>query len=204
MCHLALRRGNLPSAARFADLNRVTGDQRIQVFLKEVVNRMIATGRARDAVTFYDSPEGLIGFSSSRPAPAAPEHVVRYAPTIAAALVAVGREPEARRLLNHAERQIGLGLRQSNGEVAADFWGEAAAIWAMLGKTDLALAALERAIGNGWLNADLRAEDLPDDLNAEPAFRTLRGQPRFERLRRSLNGQLERERAELVRTLVQA
>jgi len=163
---------------------------------------LIVAGRAREVVSLYDAPAGLFGFSADRPPPTNPAHVVRYAPTVAAALFAVGRDPEARRLLQISDRQIGLALRRSNGEASAEFWGESAATWAMIGKADLALAALERAVGNGWLNADLAAEDLPDDLGSEPAFRTLVGRPRFERLRASLNRRVARERAELLDSLV--
>lgn len=199
--HLALRRGQIPSAARLAEMNRDRGDVRVQILLKEVVGRLIAGGRAQDAVALYDSSSGLLGFSASRPVPTSPEHLTRYGPTVAAGLRAVGREREARQILLRAERRVDLGLRSSRGQVSAAFLGEAAAIWAMLGKTDLAVAALERAVGNGWLNADLSAEDLPDDLGSEPAFQTLRGHPRFERLRETLDRHLERERAELLRAL---
>ncbi|HET9426728.1 MAG TPA: hypothetical protein VFO69_00045 [Allosphingosinicella sp.] len=199
--HLALQRGQIPSPARLAEMNRDRGDIRVQILLREVVGRLIAAGRAQDAVALYDSPPGLLGFSSSRPEPTSPEHLTRYGPTIAAALMAVGRGREARQVLLRAERQVDQGLRSSSGQVSAHFLGEAAAIWAMLGKSDLALAALERAVRTGWLNADLRAEDLPDDLGSEPAFRTLRGHPRFERLRETLDRHLERERAELLRAL---
>ena len=198
--HLALRRGELPSLARLAEINRMRDDPRAEVYIDEVIGRMVAAGRAQQLIDLYDGRDGLLGFSRSYPTTAPDAHVVRYAPIVAAALIAVRRDVEARRLLQLAERHIDAGLRRSNNEVGPDFWGRAARTWAMLGKKDMALAALERAIGGGWLNADLDAEDLPDDLGTEITFRNLRGEARFERLRATLNRQLLRERTELARS----
>ena len=42
-------------------------------------------------------------------APTAPEHLTRYGPAVASALLAVGRESEAREILLRAEREVDLG-----------------------------------------------------------------------------------------------
>lgn len=68
----------------------------------------------------------------------------------------------------------------------------------MTGKTGLALSALEKARALGWnYVADLDDSSLPD-IGDEPAFRSLRGLPRFEALRSRLNADLSRERRETV------
>ena len=54
---------------------------------------------------------------------------------------------------------------------------------------------LERAMRRGW--TDGGSTDLTD-IADEPAFRSLRGQPRFERFRASLAAHLARERAETM------
>ena len=199
--HLALRRGELPSAERIAEMNRRRGDERAQVFLREIVEGMVQAGRADEAVALYDGPDGLLGVS--RRSWIAADLPV-FAPTIASALVAVGRHDEARRILILADRQIASSLERSNGVIDAQDWGQAAATWAMLGRKDLALQAIERAAANGWMNADLQLEDLPEDIGTESVFESLRGDRRFESVRQRLNRRLASERAELLRILASA
>ena len=117
------------------------------------------------------------------------------------ALAAVGRGEEARRLLLLADRRIDEALRVSGGQVPDLFWASAAGTWAMLGRHDAAVTALARAVRNGWSNAELSAEDMPEDLAADPAFAGLRGDPRFEAIRAELNQRLAREKAEVRRAI---
>ena len=63
----------------------------------------------------------------------------------------------------------------------------------MQGRTEQALSALERAFARGWIHAE--PTDLPT-LGDEPAFVSLRGDPRFERIKSNLAAHLARERAE--------
>jgi tetratricopeptide (TPR) repeat protein len=195
--HLALQRGTLPPAERIAELNRSPRDHNARVFVREVAAKLIGLGRAAELAALYDGPDGLLGFSSQGQLPVSPQHVTRYAPTVAAVPGATGRAEEARRLLAEADRHILLALRRSRGEVPAELWAAAAKTWAMLGKQSDALTALETAVRNGWINIDSLAQDLPNDLGEEPGFAPLRGQPRFEAIRASLNNRLARERAEL-------
>ena len=58
----------------------------------------------------------------------------------------------------------------------------------------LAISALDAAIRKGWF-PDGRTVAL--DLAQEPAYRGLRGDPRFEALRKRLLDHIARERAEL-------
>jgi hypothetical protein len=72
--------------------------------------------------------------------------------------------------------------------------GYLAMIRATQGDSGRALALLDLAVRRGWF-PDGRAAAL--DLADEPAFRSLRGEPRFEALRKRLLDHIARERAEL-------
>lgn len=194
--HLALRQGKLPTAAELASADR-GGDPAGQVLVAAMTEALIRAGRAGDAVALYDSEEGLLGLSTRRPDPKSFNAALNSAPIVAATLREVGRRAEADRLLRHADRMIADALRRSGGRAPADIFGEAAQTWALLGKHDAALAGLERATRNGWINAVFPAGDLADDLGDKPAFASLRGNPRFEAIRGRLNGALARERREV-------
>lgn len=194
--HLALRQGKLPTVAELASANR-GGDPTGQVLVAAMTEALVRAGRAGDAVALYDSKGGLLGLSTRRPDPTSFNAALSSAPIVAATLREVGRRAEADRLLRHADRMIADALRRSGGRAPADIFGEAAQTWALLGKHDAALAGLERATRNGWINAVFPAGDLADDLGDKPAFASLRGNPRFEAIRGRLNGELARERREV-------
>lgn len=195
--HLSLKSSKLPTVAELANADR-GGDPAGEELVAEMTKRLIRAGRARDAIALYDSREGLLALSARRPRPESRGAALRSAPVIAAALRAAGRGAEADRLLDHADRAIADALRRSGGAAPADFYARAAEIWALRGRRDLALAGLERARRNGWINADLPAGDLVDDIGDEPAFDSLRGDPRFEAIRARMNAHLTRERRELI------
>jgi hypothetical protein len=116
------------------------------------------------------------------------------AAVVALALRQAGRGAEADRLLGEAD----AAMRAVYGRGRVTFWfdAEAAAIRAVQGRKDEALAMLDRAIGRGWAHAggiDLR------DIASEPAFQSLRGDLRFERLRAGIAAHNARERAEIER-----
>lgn len=193
LAHLALARGQLPAFAELqAAIRRV--DPRDDVLMQETAERLINAGRAHEVVALYDSGDGLLGLSSRRPSTDSIPNP--GAPVVASALMAVGREGEADRLLRQSDQLIQAALRRSGGRAPAEFDAQAAQVWALQGKRDAAIAAIERALRNGWLNADFDSGDLIDDLGEEPAFRSLRGDPRFERLRGQLKAHFERERRE--------
>jgi TolB-like protein/tetratricopeptide (TPR) repeat protein len=199
--HLALRNGALPSFPELLAESRVRGDPRGDLLLQETTERLITAGRARDAVALYDSEDGLLGLSADGPLPTRLDTFLRSAPIVAAALIAVGREAEAQRLLRHADGLIQAALRRSGGRAPAWFLAEAAQTWTLLGKREAARTALGQAVRNGWVNAIFYAGDLADDPGQEPAFQSLRGDPRFEAIRAAHNGRLARERAETARAL---
>ena len=68
----------------------------------------------------------------------------------------------------------------------------------MLGRKDVALRDLEKALALGWLYvSDLDDASLPD-FGDEPAFRSLRGDKRFEAIRARVNKGIARERRETM------
>lgn len=194
--HLRLKRGQLPTPAELAAASKSRGDPAGDTLLAETIEHLVNAGRASEVVALYDGEHGVLGLSARSPLPRSLGRFMRDAPLLASALTAVGRRQEAFRLLRHMERMIEAGLRRSGGKAPADFYAEAAHTWAMLGRRDAAVAALERARRNGWINAYLNAGDLADDIGEEPAFRSLLGDPGFERTRARMNAHLDRERRE--------
>ena len=154
---------------------------------------MLRSGRARELVATYDRPTGLLGVFRGEPLIACQLHET---PLVALALREVGRGEEANELLRKAEATIRDVYRQ--GTVPTWFEDDAAAVWAVQGKSDLAISALERALQRGWVHAG--STDLPR-LEDEPAFASLRGHPRFERLLARYHAHYAKERAETAKVL---
>jgi TolB-like protein/DNA-binding winged helix-turn-helix (wHTH) protein/tetratricopeptide (TPR) repeat protein len=152
---------------------------------------MLNAGRASELAATYDSAVGLM---SLRPGKALRVDQLSEAPVVSIALRQVGRSAEANSLLVQADRIV----RKIYRATTVPFWFEAdaAAIFAAEGRTGEALSALERAMSRGWSDGDVA--DLRD-LADEPAFRALRGNVRFERIRSALKQHNARERAEFVR-----
>lgn len=155
---------------------------------------LINAGRQRELVSTYDGAGGLLGLSAQqRRTP----HLVKGGAIVALALRESGRGAEADRLLAQADRAILILMRR--GRVPFSFYADAAEVWAVQGKQDQALAALGRAVDLGWVHAGMT--DLPD-LADEPVFRSLRGNPRFERLRTRLDAHMQREKRETARLTI--
>jgi TolB-like protein/DNA-binding winged helix-turn-helix (wHTH) protein/Tfp pilus assembly protein PilF len=150
---------------------------------------MLNGGRAGGLAAEYDSRIGLLGIHRGQ---AVRIDQLRQAPVVALVLRQAGRAAEADRLLQEATASL-QKLYRENRSVPFDIDAEAASIWAVQGRTEQALSALERAFSRGWVHAG--PSDLPAIAN-EPAFSTLRGQPRFERIRSGLAAHLARERSE--------
>jgi hypothetical protein len=151
---------------------------------------MLNHGRARELAVSFDNPIGLLGIRARLPLRADQLHEV---PVVALALRQAGRAGDANRLLSEAERMMDAVYRR--GRVPFRFDADAAAVSATQGRSGSALAKLERAMDRGWThsgNTDLR------DIGDEPAFLTLRGHPRFERLRARLAAHRVRERREIA------
>ena len=114
------------------------------------------------------------------------------APSVAIALRSVGNEADADYILAAAARP--LERIKSGAENNRELLWRLACIRAAQGHREQALRLMTRAVDRGWL---------PDgiyqalDLTQEPALRSLRGDPRFERARRRILAHIARERAEL-------
>lgn len=149
---------------------------------------MFNAGRPRELAATYDKPGGLLGLR-----PRQPPRVDQLSEVaiVAATLKQVGRTADADSLVGKADRAIREVYRRNK----VPFWFDAAAaeVWAVQGRTDDALTALERAVDRGWAHAG-RA-DLPSLAN-EPAFAPLRGNPRFDRLCAKIAAIYARERRE--------
>ena len=151
---------------------------------------MLNAGRWRELAATYDAPVGLFGLGHRRRVRV---DQVRETSVAALALRQAGRGSEADQLLREADAAV----RTVYGRGRVPFWfdADAAALFAVQGRKADALSALERAFGHGWRQngaSDLR------DINDEPAFRALHGEPRFERLRSRLADHFARERVEVA------
>jgi len=149
---------------------------------------MLKAGRAKELTAMYDSPIGLLSLIPNGQVRADQLHEVAV---VALALRQTGRSVDADRLLNKAASTIEVIYHQRAIPFALD--ADVAAIWAVQGRRDQALSMLERAMRRGWTDAG--DTDLPD-IASEPAFSSLRGQARFERIKTALAAHLARERSE--------
>jgi TolB-like protein/tetratricopeptide (TPR) repeat protein len=152
---------------------------------------MLKAGRAKELAAAYDRPVGLLSLRADASVRADQLH---EAAVVALALRQAGRTADADRLLGKAASRIATVYRQTTRPFQLD--ADVAAIWAVQGRRDQALSMLERAMRRGW--TDSANTDLPD-IQDEPAFVSLRGQPRFERIRASLAAHLARERVETMK-----
>ena len=152
---------------------------------------MLNAGRGRELAATYDSPAGLLSLRPGQPLRTDQLHELAV---VVLALRAAGRPADAARLLNSAAPTVNAAYRQHTVPFLLD--ADVAAIWAVQGRRDQALSMLERALRRGWThtnNTDL------SDIAAEPAFASLRGEPRFERIRANLAARLAQERAETMK-----
>jgi hypothetical protein len=194
--YVTIMSGRLPGSGEFQQRNgNIAYSWRDLGFVGRAAKSLINAGRAQDVVAEYDR-RGVLQISPSSTRMGS--RLFEDAPVVAAALRSVGRQQQAARLLSRLDREIALAQRRSGGRVPARFLAVAAGTWAMEGKVQLAMSALERARSLGWdYVADMDDSSLTD-VGDEPAFRSLRGNPRFEALRARLNADLARERRETL------
>jgi hypothetical protein len=154
---------------------------------------MLNAGRAHEMVASFDGPIGLLGLRRGEPVGPCQFQEV---PLVALALRSVDRAKEADTLLSQADARLRTAFRR--GKVPAFFDADAAAVWAVQGKTGQAMQALERAFGRGWAHAG--RIDLPN-LEDEPAYRSFRGDPRFKAVLAKYRAHFAKERTETARAL---
>jgi TolB-like protein/DNA-binding winged helix-turn-helix (wHTH) protein/tetratricopeptide (TPR) repeat protein len=154
---------------------------------------MLNAGRWRELVAIYDSPVGLFGL---RPRKGIRVDQLHEVPVVAVALREAGRGAEAGRLLREADAAVRAVYRR--GRVPFWFDADAAALFAVQGRNDEALATLERAFRRGWRqngSSDLR------HIADEPAFRTLHNEPRFKAIAARVEAHYAKERREIEQLL---
>jgi len=154
---------------------------------------MLRAGRARELAATYDSPRGLLGIRRGQ---AIGSCYLQNAALVALALRNAGRGAEADAMLEQADATIQAAYRR--GQVPLWFDEDAAGIWALQGKADLAASALDRALRRG--SAHATRTDLPR-LVDEPALAGIRGTVHFEAVRIRYEAHLARERQEAARAL---
>lgn len=192
-----VRRGVLPTLAELREHDlRAPAYWREMGYMGRATKQLINAGRAADVVRLYDA-DGIMRLSH-RQLLQQSARMLEDGPVVAAALRSVGRNPDADRLLAALDRQIIDATRRSRGQVPGPFLASAAQTWALLGKRNEALSALEQAIPNGWVYVIEYDDSSLADFGDEPAFRSLRGDPRFEAIRARINGNIAHERAELT------
>jgi hypothetical protein len=155
--------------------------------------RMLASGRARELIATYDSPTGLLGIKRGAPLGVS---YIQSAALVALALRDVGRSDEASALLRQAD--VLLRSEYRRGPVPTWFDDDAAAVWALQGKSGEAVNALDRSLRRGWVHAG--RTDLPS-LDEEPVFRALRDDPGFRAMVAKYGAHYAKEREETVRAL---
>lgn len=151
---------------------------------------MLSSGRVGELAATFRGETGLLGIRRGRPVRV---DQIDAAPLVTLALRGGGDSAEAERILREAEAAVRAVY--ARGRVPFWFDADAAALFAVRGRTNEALAALERALGRGWTHSG--PSDL-GDLNSEPAFEALRGHPRFRWIAARIAAHYARERVELA------
>lgn len=152
---------------------------------------LLNANRAREAAALYDAKFHSPAEMASR-MPFGHAAFVRDSALVILALRARGRTVEAQRMADLAEAAVRKTL--SLGRVPCWYYSIAAQLWAVAGRRNESISALEHAANEGWFYGAER--DSFSDLAFEPAFASLRGEPRFQRLRSHFLRHAERERDE--------
>jgi tetratricopeptide (TPR) repeat protein len=165
-------------------------DERAQFYALTALRQVLKAGRPGEIVAAYDRRVGvmaaLVSGDVSNDVP------ITFGVQVAQALKAVGRTQEGAMLLARGDAAVRKSL--SHGDMPNWMYAGAAGVWAAQGRTEDALSALETAVRRGWHYAPMTP--MPDIADI-PSFAGLRGNARFERLRRELRDHLSAERRKL-------
>ena len=155
----------------------------------------LLSGRGKEFANQYLSLKLSPEAYSRMAGESSPQHFPRSAPLVAAALKEVGRADEASAILSLAEAQSREAAKDGKAETQAQL----AFVLAAEGRKEEALPLLANAVSRGWL-PDAPAQQV--DLANNPALGSLKGDPRFERLRQQILGTIARERAQVSQRLL--
>ena len=148
----------------------------------------VLSGRSRKLADMYlslnVSPQEFLQLTG------VPEFFSLSAPIVAAALRETGHADDAARLLALAA-STGEELNKSGYPMDRAML---ARVYAAQNRKDEALALLTACVNDNWLP---QPPYVPIDLAFDPAFASLKGDPRFERLRERILGTIKRERAQV-------
>jgi TolB-like protein/DNA-binding winged helix-turn-helix (wHTH) protein len=184
----------VPSSAEWNRRNRSAAAELVYRDENVVAAKlMLNAGRASELVRTYDSPTGLLGIRRGVPVGTC---YLQNAALVALALRAAGRNNEAEEILRESDAAVRAAY--ARGIVPTWFDDDAAGIWALQGKRDLAADALDRALRRG--SAHATRSDLPA-ITDEPALRSLRGYPRFEAVAAKYRAHYARERLETAQAV---
>jgi len=167
----------------------------LQPLTENAARVYLLSGRGKKLADLYlslkTSPQGFAELAKGD----GPEHFVLSAPLVAIALRDNGHAADAKALLDLAEARAKQSLRDDSPQTAA----ELARIYAVEGRNEDALQLLTTAVTRRWIPL---APDLLPDLHSDPALASLRGDPRFEKLRDQIVGQIARERLQVNQQLL--
>lgn len=183
-----IARGGPPSLDAFASVNlRAETDSYASHAVETGIRQLLSAGRGAEIVALHDGRQGRTG--SLADPQAQTSLLLTAAANMAVAFRQVGRDRDAAEMLARMDEAIIRSRRFG----AAPNWLDAAEAQhrALAGHTDEAIAALIRATDRGWHYAPM--SPMPD-LGDEPAFDALRGDERFEAVRKRLHLHLEEQK----------
>jgi adenylate cyclase len=162
----------------------------IQPLTENAARVYLLSGRGKTLANMYlslkSSPEEFHKSATGD----GPEHFLYSAPLIAIALKQNGHARDAAALLSLADSE-GRKMSRSGKPLSSALL---ARIYALQGRKDDAIALLAAAINRGWLP---QPPEILVDLHFDPALASLKGDPRFEKLREQILGRIARERAQV-------
>jgi TolB-like protein/DNA-binding winged helix-turn-helix (wHTH) protein/tetratricopeptide (TPR) repeat protein len=183
-----------PSAAEWKRRNRSPAAELVYRDENVIAAKlMLNAGRASELVATYESPTGLLGLRQGQSVGTC---FLQSAAIVAAAFRGVNRNAEADAILKQADARIRAAYRR--GPVPLWFDDDAAGIWALQGKSEMAIAALERALRRGSTHST--RTDLPR-IGDEPALGPLQSNPRFKAVLSKYSAHFNKERIETARAL---
>lgn len=196
--HRLLFLGELPDKASLQSLGMSTESFWADEFFREHAPRsFVASGKPRDLVAYYDefadSPNDLLEKISN-----GSFDFRTVAPYLALALRKAGRDADAKQMLKLA-LEIDKGFTshgaQNMGELV-----RSAQLYAVAGRREDAIRNLEKARSMGWpyLSAWLLVYPYLGTVDGDPAFESLRSDPRFRSLAAEVEAERQRERAEVL------